>query len=83
MRVEYDITDTGIMLSVPVTSEIPYAKNNNSNTYQEGYDSDGDVGPFFDAIVNQKDDEDEEFDEDEHNQCLKKQAATTNSKSLR
>jgi hypothetical protein len=70
MRVEYDVTDTGIMLSVPVTSEIPYAKNNNCNTYQEGYDSDGEVGPFFDAIANQKDDDDEEFDEDEHTPVL-------------
>ncbi len=39
-RVEYDATDTGVLFSVPVTSEIPQAVNN-SGTYHDGYDSDG------------------------------------------
>ncbi len=66
-RVQYDATDTAVMLSVPVTSEMSYSnKDNNSGTYQDGYVSDGEVGPFFDAVATQKDDDDDEFDEVEH-----------------
>ena len=63
-RVEYDVTEDGVVLSIPVTSEIPYSKNNNG-THDDGYDSDGLVGPFFDAVLNQNDDDDEMYDEEE------------------
>jgi hypothetical protein len=63
-RVEYDVTDDGVALSVPVTSQMPYS-NNNTSTYEDGYDSDGQLGPFYDAVAHQKDDDDEEFDEEE------------------
>jgi hypothetical protein len=35
---------------VPVSSEIPYSNNNNKQTYQDGYDSDGEIGPFFSML---------------------------------
>jgi hypothetical protein len=63
-RVEYDVTDDGVVISVPVTSDIPNS-NNNNGTYEDGYDSDGQLGPFYDAVLNEKDDDDEEFIEEE------------------
>jgi hypothetical protein len=63
-RVEYDVTDDGVVISVPVTSDIPYS-NNNNGTYEDGYDSNGQLGPFYDAVCNEKDDDDEEFIEEE------------------
>jgi hypothetical protein len=64
-RVEYDVTDAGVVLSMPVTTQIPNLGNSNNGTYHEGYDSDGELGPFFDAVANQKDDDDEDYDEHE------------------
>jgi hypothetical protein len=58
-RVEYDTTSNGVLLSVPVTSDLPQANRANCSQYQEGYDSDGEIGPFFDAIENQRYDNDE------------------------
>jgi hypothetical protein len=65
-RVEYDVTGSGVVLSVPATTEAPCSNNNRNQTYQEGYDSDEEVGPFFDAVASQLDDDDEVFDEEEH-----------------
>jgi hypothetical protein len=62
--VEYDATDTGVMLSIPVTSKIPHAVNNNG-TYHDGYDSDGEIGPLFDAVAAQADGNDKGFYEEE------------------
>jgi hypothetical protein len=64
-RVEYDTTSNGVLLSVPVTSDLPQANRANCSQYQEGYDSDGEIGPFFDAIENQRYDNDEIFNEEE------------------
>ncbi len=50
-RVEYGVTDSRIALSVPITSKIPYSNNTNNQTYQEGYDSDGETGPFLDVVA--------------------------------
>ena len=33
-RVEYDVTDDGVVISVPVTSDIPNSNNNNGNQYK-------------------------------------------------
>jgi hypothetical protein len=60
--VEYDATDTGVMLSI--TSKIPHAVNNNG-TYHDGYDSDGEIGPLFDAVAAQADGNDKGFYEEE------------------
>jgi hypothetical protein len=62
--VEYDVMDDGVVLSVPVTSQIPYA-NNCRSTSEDGYDSDGQLGPFYDAVAHEKDDDAEDFDEEE------------------
>jgi hypothetical protein len=56
--------DDGVVLSVPVTSQIPYA-NNCRSTSEDGYDSDGQLGPFYDAVAHEKDDDAEDFDEEE------------------
>jgi hypothetical protein len=63
-RVEYDVMDDGVVLSMPVTSQIPYA-NNRGSTSEDGYDSDGQLGPFYDAVAHEKDDDAEDFDEEE------------------
>ncbi len=48
----------------PITSQIPYS-NNNTSTYKDGFDVDGQLDPFYDAVAKQKDDDDEEFGEEE------------------
>lgn len=56
--------DTGVMLSVHVISDIPYSnRKNQRQQLQKRYDSDGEIGHFFDTAATQKDDE---FDEAEH-----------------
>jgi hypothetical protein len=63
-RVEYDTTSTGVLLSAPFTSDLPHSNwNENSTQYQEGYNSNGEIGPFFDAVANQREDDDEEEQE--------------------
>jgi hypothetical protein len=54
-----------VVLSIPIASQIPCSNNNNENTYEDGYDSDGLIGPLFDAVMNQNEDDDEMYDEDE------------------
>ncbi len=61
---EYDVADDGVVISMPVTSDIPYS-NNNNGTYEDGYDLDGQLVPFYDAVLNEKDDDDKEFIEEE------------------
>jgi hypothetical protein len=46
--VEYDVMDNGVVLSVSITSQIPYS-NNNMRPYKDGYDSDGQLDPFYDG----------------------------------
>jgi len=65
-RAEYDVTGSGVVLSVPVTTEAPCSNSNRNQTYQEGYDSNGEASSFFDAIASQLDDDDEVYDEEEH-----------------
>jgi hypothetical protein len=50
---------------VPVTTEHVLAKNSNENTYSQGYDSDGEIGPFYDAVSGEKDYSSEEEDDDD------------------
>jgi hypothetical protein len=49
---------------MPITSQIPHS-NDNMSTYEDGYDSDGQLGPFYDAVANQKDDDDDDDDDEE------------------
>ena len=52
-RVNFDINEAGVALSVPVSTEIPNG-NDNYLTYHDGYDSNGECGPFFDAVEGEK-----------------------------
>jgi len=64
-QVEYVMNAEGVALSVPVTTQICMSLNSNQLTYHDGYDSDGEVSPFYDAIANEPDSEDEVYDEEE------------------
>jgi hypothetical protein len=68
MKVEYEVTETGVAVSLPVTTWIPTSHQSNL-TYQDGYDSDysdGVIGPFFDAVDDHLADDDEQCDDVEH-----------------
>jgi hypothetical protein len=60
-NIAYDCNEQGQPLSVPLTTSI---QTITSVDHNEGYDSDGEVGSFFDAVANEKDDEDPIFDEE-------------------
>ena len=51
--VNFDINEVDVALSVPVSAEIPNG-NDNYVTYHDGYDSNGECGPFFDAVEGEK-----------------------------
>lgn len=68
MRVAYETTGTGVVVSIPITTQLPQYQQSQL-TYQDGYDSDYSnsmIGPFFDAVDDQVADDDEIFDEAEH-----------------
>ena len=61
--VSYDVTDEGVHISVPVYNMPSLApQGSNYFDFQEGYDSNGECGPFFDAV---EDDDDKSEDDDE------------------
>jgi len=67
-RVEYNVTEAGVTVSVPVTTMVQRSHQSNM-TYQDGYDSDysdGVIGPFYDVVADQLADDDEQFDDVEH-----------------
>ncbi len=49
---------------MPVTTELPCSNSSKNPTYQEGYDPDRDIGPIYDSVANQTDDDDEAFDKE-------------------
>ena len=55
----YECNETGVALSVPqTTAQLQF---NARDTYRDGYDSDGELGPFFDAVMDEpSESEDEE-----------------------
>jgi hypothetical protein len=65
-RVEFQQTEGGVFISVPVetTATMGGIKNLNEETYCLGYDSDGELGPFFDAVADEKWDSDSDDDEE-------------------
>ncbi len=65
-RVEYDVTEDGVVLSVTIASQLLYSNNSNNQTYQEGYDSDAEIGPFLDAVRQQRSNNDEIFNNVEY-----------------
>jgi hypothetical protein len=58
--VAFEQSDDGVQLSVPTTQSTRTIKNTDEGTYAMGYDSDGEVGPFFDAVVGEMEDYDSE-----------------------
>ena len=51
-NVPYKMMDDGSMSSVPRMPSLRSFKNiNENNDYEDGYDSDGEIGPFFNAVV--------------------------------
>ncbi len=48
-----------------------------TSNYDQGYDSNGELGPFFDAVMNEKDFEDEIFDKEPIELVLQEQANAT------
>jgi hypothetical protein len=63
-QIRFEQAENGVSLSVPVANDYVFPSNNNVDTYTDGLDSDGEVGPFFDAVAEEKDYSDEE-DENE------------------
>jgi len=61
--INFDITDAGVALSVPGSTTQQPASKNNENTYRDGYDSNNELGPFFDAVAEEKNDSEEMDDE--------------------
>ena len=51
-------------VGIPTSSRYRIIKNRDESTYDDGYDSDMNVGPFLDAIMNESDRTEEEEDED-------------------
>jgi hypothetical protein len=42
-QIRYELSENGIHISVPVANEYRLPKNNNNGTYNDGYDSDGEL----------------------------------------
>jgi len=64
-KVEYEVTEAGVPVSMPVTAGVPTSHQSNL-TYQDGFDSDysdGVIGPSFDAVMDQLADNDKQFDD--------------------
>mmetsp|Transcript_15692 Transcript_15692/g.22367 ORF Transcript_15692/g.22367 Transcript_15692/m.22367 type:complete len:238 (-) Transcript_15692:894-1607(-) len=60
---EYSQSQSGVYLSVPLASTTAL-KLTFDTDYSQGYDSDGELGPFFDAVEGEEDFEDDDSDDD-------------------
>jgi hypothetical protein len=49
--VAFEENENGVRVSVQVTEPVVFPKTFDENTYREGYDSDGERGPFYDAVL--------------------------------
>jgi hypothetical protein len=62
---EYTQSQSGVYLSVPLAATTTHTKSLTFNTdYSEGYDSDGEIGPFFDAVQGEEEFDDDDSDDD-------------------
>ena len=51
--VQYETLDDGSITSIPEQPELRKLTNvSETNDYDDGCDSDGEIGPFYDAVVN-------------------------------
>eukprot|EP00957_Ditylum_brightwellii_P066116 5015406-Ditylum_brightwellii.AAC.1 len=48
-------SSSGVFLLTPISPEIQKIENINKELYEEGYDTDGDMGPFYDAVEHEED----------------------------
>jgi hypothetical protein len=53
--VAFEQNEAGVRFSVPVTESLNTTKNLDESTYNQGYDSDGEQGPFYDAVLDEMD----------------------------
>jgi hypothetical protein len=60
---EYSQSQSGVYLCVPLASTTAPKLTFNTD-YSQGYDSDGELGPFFDAVEDEEDLEDDDSDDD-------------------
>ncbi len=49
-KAPYEQTDEGVHVSIPVAPVVIPIRTDFNLNYDDGADSDGDVGPFFDAV---------------------------------
>ncbi len=63
-RVEFEQSADGVHISVPVTAGYTSISNGNEDTYNLGYDSDGEIGPFYDAVADEVQYSSEQEEED-------------------
>jgi hypothetical protein len=71
--VSFEQAEGGINISVPTTASSRMITNADEETYLLGYDSDGEIGPFYDAVQNEM----ECNDEDEDDECSNSGLAAT------
>jgi hypothetical protein len=53
--VAFEQNEDGVRFSVPVTESLNMTRNLDESTYNQGYDSDGERGPFYDAVLDEMD----------------------------
>jgi len=61
-NVVYEYNTNGVALSVPNASAV-HVEFNARDSYRDGYDSDGKLGPFFDAVMDEGTDESDDDEE--------------------
>jgi hypothetical protein len=63
-RVEFEQSADGVHIGAPFTTGYTAVSNGNEDTYNSGYDFDGEIGPFNDAIADEVQYSSEEEEED-------------------
>ena len=57
----YQTTDDGVHISIPIPPASVQNYSNFNENYGDGADSDGEIGPFLDAVQEEKEDEDDDI----------------------
>ena len=72
LRMQFDASAQGTHLCIPIFANICTVQCMDEELYEEGYDSEGEVGPFMDAI---HDEPDPKYHEETPGENTEKQAA--------